>query len=205
MRSTAWLVVAAAGCAPADRLTGPSTPASPTALADLPPDRVQPPAPLPVARGAKPFASIHPPFAARRCRDCHQVPRVSELVQPWSARCGGCHPRVFAGPVLHGPAGAMACNACHLPHLSTLPKLLRQFDPALCLSCHEPTLKPMGAAHADLARRCTECHDPHGGADLRLLRPGHAATAPASQPAPPGAAIPVEPLRATPEPRGAAP
>ena len=128
--------------------------------------------PLPSVAGAESFQSMHPPFARRRCADCHDAERGQALLQPWADRCASCHPDTFEPrPFVHGPFASMACNECHLPHASTLPALLRRPDPDLCVTCHEPSMIRNDAYHFDLAMACGTCHEPHAGPDHRLLKP----------------------------------
>lgn len=140
---------------------------------ERPPSQVMPPA-SPRVSAARPFASIHLPFRERRCGECHDSSSAQAILEPWAERCAKCHQSIFySGPVLHGPVGAIACDECHLPHASPLPALLRQMEPDLCLACHAPTLVRNDDHHADVSGSCTRCHDPHGGADYRLLRPNY--------------------------------
>jgi predicted CXXCH cytochrome family protein len=128
--------------------------------------------PLPAVAATHAFVSVHEPFARQRCGDCHDAERAQTLIQPWIHRCASCHNDLFVPrPFIHGPFAVGACNECHLPHASALPHLLRQADPAICLTCHEPTFKRVEEHHRAGGVGCTACHDPHHGADERMLRP----------------------------------
>ncbi|MCK6457883.1 MAG: cytochrome c3 family protein [Phycisphaerae bacterium] len=146
-------------------------PASQPAEDARPPSQIRPPA-EPFAASSTPFVSFHPPFRDRQCAQCHDSRQGQLLIEPWAERCAACHSALFAPrPFLHGPAAAIACNECHLPHASSLPTLLRQRDPDLCLVCHDPTYKLNERHHRDRSTPCASCHDPHAGDDRRLLRP----------------------------------
>lgn len=94
------------------------------------------------------------------------------IVTDFTRKCSGCHPRIFEPRgFIHGPAGSFACNQCHLPHASALPKLLRQGEPGLCLACHSPTLSKDVRYHGDQTIACTRCHESHSGDDPRMLKP----------------------------------
>ena len=88
--------------------------------------------------------------------------------------------------LIHGaieqPGG---CPTCHQPHSSELPKLQRQSQTKMCLSCHDkPVLAKDGRMLTDMAAllkdnpshhgpirddSCTACHQPHNSQENRLL------------------------------------
>lgn len=89
----------------------------------------------------------HRPLTFGRCDPCHRYdgrllkPTVKEL-------CLGCHAgEEFSRRIAHGPVGKGDCLACHDPHGSPEPALLKakytagrwaagEKDFALCLNCH---------------------------------------------------------------------
>lgn len=96
-----------------------------------------------------------------------------------SPLCSQCHEEgKFRGKSAHGPAAAGKCTACHDPHASEEPRLLRKTGTALCFSCHSASLKdPKGrpipptkrlfedkqaVLHPPFAdAECGTCHRPH--------------------------------------------
>jgi len=124
--------------------------------------------------------STHKPWAERECSACHPqrrkenegniIPEVSMTTSlaAWK-QCHTCHsdaekvgPKrvvVPKGAWLHGPAAAGECRACHLPHRSDHPFLLRtEKIEETCRGCHQ-TVGPRSGAMAQLD--CAKCHDPH--------------------------------------------
>ena len=113
---------------------------------------------------------------AMKCSDCHDLHRPSPAVfaaKKWTATCAECH-RSESSPRLHAHEADRAdgCIACHEPHGTPSPRLLRFGRVVdLCLSCHVPPashdLAP-GSAYAS----CLACHtEIHGSdADRNLLR-----------------------------------
>jgi DmsE family decaheme c-type cytochrome len=121
--------------------------------------------------------SRHPvPEGSLRCSDCHDLHRGSPAVfagKRWTDTCASCH-RVEGAPRLHPHEADRAdgCVACHAPHGSTAPRLLRFARVVdLCLSCHVPPATHDLSAGAGF-RDCLACHtEIHGSdADRKLLR-----------------------------------
>lgn len=113
---------------------------------------------------------------AVKCSDCHDMHRPTPplaAAKRWTDACAACHrqeatPRMFP----HEAGRADGCIACHEPHGSTSPRLLRFSRVVdLCLSCHIPPathdLAP-GAGYAS----CLACHTEIHGSDAhrQLLR-----------------------------------
>jgi DmsE family decaheme c-type cytochrome len=113
---------------------------------------------------------------AVKCSDCHDLHRSKPAVfagKRWTETCARCH-RTEATPRLypHEADRADGCIACHEPHGSPAPRLLRFPRVAdLCLSCHIPPathdLSPSSAF-----RSCLACHGEIHGSDVhpKLLR-----------------------------------
>jgi predicted CXXCH cytochrome family protein len=141
----------------------------------------------------------HPPYRDGRCGRCHRPLDGQLFRRPEEGLCQGCHTEV-PGEVryVHGPVAVSACAFCHHHHGSSRPKLLLDDVTALCLSCHQRQDLTEGPHHETIsetakrrnvetihdpqsaipnpqspidARPCTDCHQPHGGADRFFLRP----------------------------------
>jgi DmsE family decaheme c-type cytochrome len=103
-----------------------------------------------------------------QCADCHNVHGTTTLRQAQSlpsgdAVCFKCHVDK-QGPFVyeHVPVKTEGCSACHTPHGSTNPRLLRVNQVNLmCLQCHSvPVQGPAGPAHNQSLKyqACTMCH-----------------------------------------------
>jgi len=134
----------------------------------------------------------------RTCTFCHQTGQMREhrhaaLDNPG---CMGCHDPHTGGKFLlvadsveevcltchvldegkhaHGPYAAGECAACHLPHESDHPGLLRGGSGAdHCFTCHAETRHALVNApyvHAPAANDCTTCHSPHASDQPNHLR-----------------------------------
>lgn len=109
---------------------------------------------------------------AMRCSDCHNPHGGFELKQTrlatgGDATCIKCHADK-QGPFTyeHAPVKTEGCVACHTPHGSANPRLLR-FSAVnqLCLTCHSVAhdvgaIEPGGPQHNQNAQyaNCTACH-----------------------------------------------
>ena len=108
-----------------------------------------------------------------QCSDCHNV-HGSELLRQVRTSsnqdqvCFKCHTDT-RGPFVyeHLPVKSEGCIACHMPHGSTNPRLLKVSQVnMLCLQCHTlamsdvPSQPPVGPAHNQAAKyqACTMCH-----------------------------------------------
>lgn len=109
---------------------------------------------------------------AMKCGDCHNPHGGFELKQTRlatgaDAACIKCHadkqgPFVFE----HAPIKTEGCTACHIPHGSSNPRLLKYSAVnQLCLTCHSVdhgvgAIEPAGPAHNQNAQyaNCTACH-----------------------------------------------
>jgi predicted CXXCH cytochrome family protein len=115
---------------------------------------------------------IHAPFGKQECTSCHDKDAKSTLIMPQPALCFKCHTgfkEKYA--YMHGPVASGYCTACHFPHRSELPKLLKRKGQDLCLKCHQKTQVMSNQVHSVINdKNCTECHDPHGGKDRFLLK-----------------------------------
>jgi predicted CXXCH cytochrome family protein len=118
------------------------------------------------------LGSSHPPYAAKRCNDCHDKNTDSGFVVAADVLCDHCHKGFLKGAFQHGPAAVGACLKCHLPHSSQNPSLLIKPKGQLCDVCHAEMRTARGL-HATMITKglvCTDCHDPHGGNNRFFLR-----------------------------------
>jgi len=116
--------------------------------------------------------SKHPPYAEKRCNDCHNKDAESGFVVAADALCAHCHKGFPKGNFLHGPAAVGGCLKCHLPHTSQNPNLLTKPKGELCGVCHTESRVALGL-HDTMTTKglaCTDCHDPHGGNNRFFLR-----------------------------------
>ena len=125
---------------------------------------------------AIPIAYTHKPYAENKCSACHEnaTGRFDDFQKLESSICLRCHQDVTDKyPVMHGPVAAAECNLCHVPHESSIPKLLRDTAPAVCVQCHQSELlSPEPPEHLMADKSCLECHSGHGGAKHGLLKSG---------------------------------
>jgi predicted CXXCH cytochrome family protein len=108
-----------------------------------------------------------------KCSDCHNAhggfeQKQANLSVGADAACVKCHadkqgPFVFE----HGPIKTEGCSACHTPHGSSNPKMLKRPQVRqLCLECHSGITEqlsdgPTGGPHSQTSIRsqnCTVCH-----------------------------------------------
>ncbi len=108
-------------------------------------------------------ASVHPPYAEKRCNDCHDKNTDSGFVAPKKDLCFVCHKDFLQGSFAHGPAAVGDCLACHLPHSSSNPSLLKTPKGQICWVCHKEPRVAQGlhGAAKDKGLVCTDCHNPH--------------------------------------------
>ena len=118
--------------------------------------------------------STHGPYAARLCEACHLergegtagIAAAALLRHSRDTLCRHCHQGTLVSEVadvgasLHGPVAAGLCLACHLPHRSREPFLLRSPREQVCGGCHRAAT--LLGDHPEVAEgECIECHDPH--------------------------------------------
>lgn len=108
-----------------------------------------------------------------KCSDCHNAhggfeSKQTKLAVGSEVACVRCHtdkqgPFVFE----HAPLKVEGCSACHTPHGSANPRLLKRHQVRqLCLECHSGITEqlsdgPTGGPHDQktlLQRNCTACH-----------------------------------------------
>jgi predicted CXXCH cytochrome family protein len=135
---------------------------------------------------------IHDP-AEDDCIDCHHPhsgPYPKMLFAEKRQLCNECHDDVIE--IAEGAKVDHACVltgdeclTCHSPHAGKDAGNLKEPQVDLCISCHDKPVESNGVALLDvkmwLAEHpewhepireggCTECHQPHGGDNFRLLK-----------------------------------
>ena len=125
-------------------------------------------------QGPAATGSNHKPYTEKRCSDCHAQSKTENggLIHPRQELCFVCHDTIIAGTFVHGPVAVGDCLACHLPHSSSNPFLLRQQPEKICQSCHreERLAATMHQKVSDRSMACGDCHDPHSGQARYFLR-----------------------------------
>ena len=120
------------------------------------------------------FASVHGPYVAQKCGQCHaDGMERSRLRMPKAELCGTCHnPRaMFEGKVFHPPTAAGQCGGCHEPHQSHQPHLLVEAGAGICLRCHDATTFPDLENHRKTrGEDCLQCHSPHASDKPYMIR-----------------------------------
>ena len=112
-------------------------------------------------------SSSHKPYKEKKCRDCHSNDKNvnAGLIAPKRELCGACHKHFIKGHNVHGPVAVGDCLACHLPHNSQYPSLLKEDPDKICATCHQES-RLAAAMHDRFVVKtisCGECHDPHAG------------------------------------------
>lgn len=116
--------------------------------------------------------STHPPFADKKCNNCHDKSTDSGFVVAKEVLCAHCHKGFPIGNFLHGPAAVGGCLKCHVPHSSDNPNLLIKPAAEVCDTCHAEARLSTVLHTAGRAKgmTCPDCHDPHGGSNRFFLR-----------------------------------
>ncbi len=116
-------------------------------------------------KGKKQTGSKHRPWAEKNCLACHNFQTASKLKLPKNELCGMCHKNLIQGRNVHGPVAVGACLACHLPHSSENPYLLRRPLATLCFKCHKEKRLAASMHEKVIAHGmfCVDCHNPHSG------------------------------------------
>ncbi len=120
---------------------------------------------------------LHPPFAEKTCLACHRKGLgIKVLMQKTGAAlCFACHSqqeKTWSSGTVHGAVQKGQCTACHNPHLSAQPHLVRAAGPALCVGCHQDVGKKLQAKspHPPAQEDCLTCHQPHQADRSGLLQ-----------------------------------
>ncbi len=120
------------------------------------------------------YVSLHPPYLARQCQNCHDSAHRMQVREDLADSCRGCHARFFGPEVGHPPVAQGQCAECHDMHRSEQLHLLKNTVLKTCVECHdEPADLSKDAHGGPKVEQCTSCHDPHfgSGALLRTSAP----------------------------------
>lgn len=107
--------------------------------------------------------SEHRPWKEKNCKGCHDFKAESKLLTSKKEICYLCHKNFIQGTFVHGPVAVGACLACHDPHSSANPSLLRLPLKEICFKCHREE-RLAAKMHEKIISRgmlCVDCHDPH--------------------------------------------
>ena len=129
--------------------------------------------------------------ACTNCHNPHNASLAKLLLAPAPQLCNQCHDEIAKlanlGTVRHAAVSqGPACLNCHSPHAANVEHLLKALPYDLCVNCHSgkalqddagKRLTDFGELlaanpypHGPVASKdCTACHQPHGGANFRLL------------------------------------
>lgn len=120
------------------------------------------------------ISSVHLPYEEKRCNDCHaeDKDKTDGLIRPKRELCFVCHKDFIKGAFVHGPVAVGECQACHVPHNSTYPDLLKTDKSKLCDSCHREKRLAAGMHELFVSKKmvCDDCHNPHFGVVRYFLK-----------------------------------
>jgi predicted CXXCH cytochrome family protein len=119
-----------------------------------------------------PEEMLHYPYGERECAMCHDERSLGNMVEPQPGLCYLCHEDLAQSyNYLHGPVAGGYCTACHDPHRSKNPHLLRLSGETLCFYCHRQASVLKNEMHQDLeGMECLDCHNAHGGDDKFIFQ-----------------------------------
>lgn len=111
----------------------------------------------------KDSGSRHKPWSDKNCRGCHDFKAQNKLRLPLNEICYLCHKNFIQGTFVHGPVAVGSCTACHNPHSSENPSLLKNNLKEICFKCHHEKrlTEQMHAKIIASGMLCVDCHDPH--------------------------------------------
>lgn len=118
--------------------------------------------------------SPHASWPKDLCSSCHVPERSNQLTEDVDATCLKCHEiSKLAGTgenKLHEAVSDGKCTTCHMPHRSSMPKLLRADAEKKCYQCHKPE-EVRTPNHPDVTRvDCLLCHTGHHSDRPSLLK-----------------------------------
>jgi predicted CXXCH cytochrome family protein len=113
------------------------------------------------------------------CAQCHEFTEGKflaahrKIASTGKAPCIGCHDphrspnKRLLRSELHAPVKAGTCEKCHRSDGKLRIPINRDF----CFLCHERAAFARPVVHDPVQKaRCLDCHDPHGGGRVRLLK-----------------------------------
>ncbi|MBA3016164.1 MAG: cytochrome C [Desulfobulbaceae bacterium] len=109
--------------------------------------------------------SKHRPWAEKNCISCHNFQADNKLKLPTNEICSLCHKNLIQGKNVHGPVAVGACLACHDPHTSGNPSLLKKSLATICFKCHKEKRLADDMHNKIVSHNmlCVDCHNPHSG------------------------------------------
>jgi len=116
--------------------------------------------------------SIHEPFKAKQCSECHVIEESNRIKDDINAACRSCHASLIesAPPGTHEAVKSGACVICHDPHQSPALHLVRVEAERMCFKCHSVE-QIQTERHPPVARAdCLICHAGHESDRPHLLR-----------------------------------
>lgn len=122
--------------------------------------------------GAASQGSRHRPWKEKDCQGCHNFQATNKLHRPKNEICYLCHKNFIQGRFVHGPVSVGACMACHDPHSSGHPSLLRRSLQEICFMCHleKRLASQMHDKIMNSGMVCVNCHDPHSSDTRYFLK-----------------------------------
>lgn len=114
---------------------------------------------------------IHYDIGETECTECHDPHGGDNKLMIKRGICKKCHgdfSEQYA--YLHGPVSGDYCYACHGFHSLETKSHLLKTGQSLCLNCHDKRDVLKNENHDGIEdTNCTECHNPHGGADRYIF------------------------------------
>lgn len=121
--------------------------------------------------------ALHRPEVEAVCRGCHRMAgdEAADAGTLGPDRlCEDCHGALTRRKNQHGPAGQVACLACHDAVSAPARFAVRWPIQETCFRCHADlrvTMDEKAFRHGPAAAgRCTTCHDPHGSDEPYWLK-----------------------------------
>lgn len=137
-------------------------------------------------QGIDAFKFRHSPLKTKEkgCTICHTVlennggsshPKLKTLsIHETNNACALCHSefikKIKSRPHIHSAIEKNSCVACHSPHASNFPKMLK-YDKKieLCLSCHQSFKIQNHHNFSNFKNGCLTCHSDHSSEQEKLL------------------------------------
>ena len=131
-------------------------------------------APESAAQPGRPKTYLHPPYAMRRCTECHESQFSQKMKGKPGEACFECHKDFrLQAKVKHQPVENGECTSCHNPHQADNTNLLARVGAKLCFDCHDDIPKQLAKAkvkHQPVENgECATCHAPHQSDNKKLL------------------------------------